>query len=282
MMMAPARRSTPTKALEIINNLMPLDIYLHQISLTAYNRHKDLYTLTWPGKHPTHKTRIGHLYFWKELNEKLLGQKEIMDSINYSKEETNYFINIDGIQGRQKPKLSQINIYTDGSYLIMKGKHTLLHTSSINLRHDASIFQAELTAIMAAANFLHENLESDMKYVKIFSDSQASLLALNKTTLKSKTVVRTHEELNKLGEKTRTLTLTWIKAHHGHDGNELADEYVKLGTIDSSNYEYSMTTKTEIKRIIEEKKAYYAGKQNGQQTNVDKQKNFYPQLSKKI
>ena len=27
MMMAPARRSTPTKALEIINNLIPLDIY---------------------------------------------------------------------------------------------------------------------------------------------------------------------------------------------------------------------------------------------------------------
>ena len=35
MMMAPARRSTPTKALEIINKLMSLDIYLHQISLTA-------------------------------------------------------------------------------------------------------------------------------------------------------------------------------------------------------------------------------------------------------
>ena len=29
MMMAPARRSTPTRALELINHLMPLDIYLH-------------------------------------------------------------------------------------------------------------------------------------------------------------------------------------------------------------------------------------------------------------
>ena len=53
------------------------------------------------------------------------------------------------------------------------------------------------------------------------------------------------------------MTLTWIKAHHGHDGNELADEYAKLGTIDSSNYEFSMTTKTEIKRIIEEKSLHY-------------------------
>ena len=30
MIMAPARRSTPTRALELINNLMPLDIYLHE------------------------------------------------------------------------------------------------------------------------------------------------------------------------------------------------------------------------------------------------------------
>ena len=108
MMMAPVRRSTPTKALEIINNLMPLDIYLHQISLTAYNRHKDLYALTWPGKHPTHKTRIGHLYFWEKLNEQMLGQKEILDTTKYSKDGSNYQVTIDGAQGRQKPKLSQI------------------------------------------------------------------------------------------------------------------------------------------------------------------------------
>ena len=56
------------------------------------------------------------------------------------------------------------------------------------------------------------------------------------------------------------MTLTWIKAHYGHDGNELADEYAKLGTIDSSNYEFSMTTKTEIKRIIEEKKPTILGR----------------------
>ena len=34
MMMAPARRSTPTKALEVINNIMPLDLYLHPVSYT--------------------------------------------------------------------------------------------------------------------------------------------------------------------------------------------------------------------------------------------------------
>ena len=40
MMMAPARRSTPIKALELINNLQPLDIFLHTQSIQSYNRQK--------------------------------------------------------------------------------------------------------------------------------------------------------------------------------------------------------------------------------------------------
>ena len=56
MMMAPARRSTPTRALELINHLMPLDIYLHCLSLQAYNRHKEEFVLTWTGKNPKYPT----------------------------------------------------------------------------------------------------------------------------------------------------------------------------------------------------------------------------------
>ena len=134
MMMAPARRSTPTRALELINNLMPLDIYLHELSLKAYNQHKQLYELDWAGKHPTHKTRIGHLYFWQTPNGETLGELEILDTTRYKAEERDYNIIINNLDGRNKPKLSQINIYTDGSktdtgtgsgYVIMKGKHTV-------------------------------------------------------------------------------------------------------------------------------------------------------------
>ena len=135
----------------------------------------------------------------------------------------------------------------------MKGKNTLLHTSSINMRQEASIFQAELIAIMAAAKFLNENLEHDMKYIKIFSDSQAPLLALNKNTFLNNTVVNTHIELVKLREKVQALSLVWIKARHGHDDNELADEYAKQGTVDQSNYQFSLMTKREINSIIETK-----------------------------
>ena len=60
MMMAPARRSTPTKALELINNLQPLDIYLHCLSLQAYNRHKKEYELNWTGRNPKYHSLTGH------------------------------------------------------------------------------------------------------------------------------------------------------------------------------------------------------------------------------
>ena len=83
-----------------------------------------------------------------------------------------------------------------------------------------------------------------MKFIKIFSDSLASVVALDKNTFESKTVLHTHEELNKLSEKTRAVTVTWIKAHYGHDGNKLADEYAKVGTLDPSSYELSLTTRT--------------------------------------
>ena len=39
----------------------------------------------------------------------------------------------------------------------MKGKDTVLHTQSINLTGEASIFQAELIAIQEAAKHLQEN-----------------------------------------------------------------------------------------------------------------------------
>ena len=135
---------------------------------------------------------------------------------------------------------------------------------------------------MAAAKFLNENLEPEMKYIKIFSDSQAALPALNKNTFLSNTVVNTHTELTKLREKTQALTLVWIKAHYGHDGNELADEYAKQGTVDQSNYQFSMMTKREINNIIETKTLESWGTKWNKLQQCRQTKNFYPTPSIKL
>ena len=114
-------------------------------------------------------------------------------------------------------------MYVGAGYVIMRGRKTLLASESISIGKEASIFQAEAYAIDKAATKCNEILERSDKHVRIFSDSQAVLRALSKTNITSKTVLDAKIALNILKEKVTTLSLKWIKAHHGHDGNEIAD-----------------------------------------------------------
>ena len=70
---------------------------------------------------------------------------------------------IDNNEGRNKPKLSQINVYTDGSktkdgvgagIIIMKGRSKVIYTESISIDKQGSIFQAEAIGLENAANKL--------------------------------------------------------------------------------------------------------------------------------
>ena len=70
-------------------------------------------------------------------------------------------------------------------------------------------------------------------YIKFFSDSQAALQALKSNTCKAQTK-DTHDALNDLAAQTKLVKLTRIKAHIGLDGNELADKYDKLCTVDQT------------------------------------------------
>ena len=82
----------------------------------------------------------------------------------------------------------------------------------------------------AAEAILNSENLTKFKYIKIFTDSQATLLALNTTDVTSKLVLQTKVALNELAKKTRRVTIVWIKVHVGHEGNELADELAKEGT----------------------------------------------------
>ena len=66
--------------------------------------------------------------------------------------------------------------------------------------------------------------ERNIKYVKIFSDSQAAVAALDSSEITSQAVKDAKTALNKLASITNHTVLVWIKAHVGHVGNEAADE----------------------------------------------------------
>ena len=67
----------------------------------------------------------------------------------------------------------------------------------------------------------------ELKFVKIFSDSQAALRSLAIWKVKSKLVYDTMVILNELAKSCLRVELVWIKAHHNYTGNERADELAR-------------------------------------------------------
>ena len=88
--------------------------------------------------------------------------------------------------------------------------------------------------------------------MKIYTDSQAALLALENRNLRQKSVQQAVESLYKLGNKMKYVTVVWIKAHVGHIGNERADELAKRGTTETLSIP-NLVPDCELRRHISER-----------------------------
>ena len=75
----------------------------------------------------------------------------------------------------------------------------------------------------------------NIKYIKILSDSQAAIQALSKPRLTSQSVITTLEYMETLAIEVKHLTLAWIKAYAGTEGNEQADQAAKEGAAGGSH-----------------------------------------------
>ena len=64
-------------------------------------------------------------------------------------------------------------------------------------------------------------------YVRIFTDSQATLQALHNPHVTSKLIEDTITQLNHLGKAVKSLSIHWIEGHKGHAGSEKADEMAR-------------------------------------------------------
>ena len=285
LMLAPVRKRTPTMAMEIINNIIPLELHLQEVGLNSFCRLKLVENTEWITKTKRTLKFTPHLYHWLKEAENALGHQCDEESIFEYTNDKNYFVAIDPVKGRSRPTLSELNVYTDGSktslgsgsgFVIIKGKKDILYTESINLPDNATIFQAELIAIREAATYLINTMTQKQHYIKIFCDSQAALQALAKNTCKANTVKETHHILNELAEANNKVQLQWIKAHVGHDGNELADEYAKLGTTDNSIHINTRTTRNQIRACIANY-TFHKWREKWQAINKYRQtKIFYP------
>jgi hypothetical protein len=90
---------------------------------------------------------------------------------------------------------------------------------------ESTVFQAEVNAITMACQVAQDL--PDIR-ITIISNSQAAILAINKSTVLSRTVYAAIEALTNLAE-TRFVRLQWVKGHNNSEGNDLADYMAKMG-----------------------------------------------------
>jgi ribonuclease HI len=230
-------KSSPTKAIEIILGLPPLHLFILETTANTYMRLYDTLPHNWEGLSNQKGKPITHIKsITNHINQIGLGQVH-SPKCYYDNTYKNFQPITDSIQKPSKHNQpSEFSIYTDGSKIhdcigagiVVIKRNNVIYTNSMRLADHASVFYAEMHAIFMAAKYISDNC-SPHNYIKIFTDSQAALQALNKPLITDLMVKRTALQLQKATETSKTLKIVWVKAHVGNTGNELADSLAKKG-----------------------------------------------------
>ena len=126
-----------------------------------------------------------------------------------------------------------VEIYTDGSKSD-SGVGCAAVTSidmkkSIRLHKDASVFSAELYALLAALTCVLTN--SLHKKFVIFSDSLSSLKAIESIIPPNTLAYRVRYHCHLLKQKGKDIRFVWVPSHVGIPGNEKADKLAKRAAV---------------------------------------------------
>ena len=230
-------RSTPTRAMEVILDILPLHLHVKKEGFRTYLRlHREM-TLSWRGTYSNLTFSVSHRKYWETMaqHEDTAPLTAITDDINTSRPTLNFTLDIHSfVDMHRAQQPANCNVYTDGSKMgdkvgagvyIFRSDITIAE-ASFRLPDTATVYQAEMLAIREAATILQAI--PDLTSIKIYVDSQAALRSFQADFVKSRLALQTIEELNKINHDS--LTFVWTKAHVGTEGNEKADELAKQGT----------------------------------------------------
>ena len=243
------RQGTPSEGLEVITGNPPLDLFIQSQVVSAYVRLWDRLPRSWE-ESAEHIVQPGHISYAKHLAEEFqIPHPRASDRLSRPQYITKrkFRVVTESFATGKVVSKHILHCYTDGSKL--ESSHTGIGVAIVPPDHlrdpdtmpqivsryigtDASVFQAEVLAILEACYHLFNYLQAHPKIprtVIMYIDNQAALQALNADAVTSKTVEQCISSLSTLGLSTR-LYLRYVKAHVGNVGNEMADKAAKLAS----------------------------------------------------
>ena len=103
---------------------------------------------------------------------------------------------------------------------------------------------------------LYQYSSQSDKVTKAQPDSQAALQAFGKAEITSKMVKNAIEVWEEVAESGIKISVEWVKAHIGIEGNELADEEAKMGALSLSIWSETLRpwkeTLKEVEKVIKQ------------------------------
>ena len=176
-------KSTPTTALEIMLDVTPLHLFCIQEAVAARVRLDAVLELGWHGTSHTKNHAVSHMRFLNDRLEDMGIDTKGTDRCSRLKWSNGFKINRDSFNGEAKHrKASQYNVFTDGSKLedrtgagmVIYKANKEIKSNKFRLPDGTTVFQAEVVAIAEAAEAVTK-MEEDVRFVKIFVDSQAAI-----------------------------------------------------------------------------------------------------------
>ena len=241
LMISSAFPSTPTGALEMLLNIMPINEFI--MSEAVKGSYRISRVKFWPAKTigSIRKTK-SHVDVCNEAKENLPLLSMPADLITKTKVFGKQYKCLvmerkDAVQYENAVEPSIIRCYTDGSkingragasFYIEYASGYQTDENFFHLGKYSTVFQAEVFAIAEVAKKLIMEKILNEKII-ILVDSQAAILAIQNNIVKSHTVLSCIKNLNILG-KDNDVTIAWTPGHTGIQGNEKADVLAKAGS----------------------------------------------------
>jgi len=242
-----ALRTTPTEALNVLLNILPIDVQVRYVAVSSAFRLSE--TKSWNAR------PYGHGNILESTAGATSSVTDFMTTkLDLGRRAEAVFPTRKDWETKNHPEGFDTVIYTDGSKMergVGAGVYsdTLGVAESYRLPGKSSIFQAEVLAILKACEIANTNPHTG-RQVAIATDSQAAIRALVSSTVSSKLVNECRDKLEGAGANHR-ITLLWVPGHRDIEGNEKADELAKRGSgLDSSTEELVYVPMNIAKRVV--------------------------------